>query len=318
MKKKTVLFVIVGILLALVATACAVDMYRMSNNEPVVFSTWGRKYAHPLEESSVIPEPPEPQNKQTLIGIIEEIYENSILVRCEQAEGYPAGELFSVSVTPENMDPASTFTKGDQVVIYHNGEVAESDPMQINTVYSITTVRGATIETEEFDISLPQYRDDVVLTEPPILRIATKEVSVYALRGTMSWIYPDENGEMTGIMGDSQHPLLKQEITPTLVLMPTYFSAFDPLSVRLQFGEEPTEIVPDEIFVRCWPEEAWGNTDAESEEIEATINDGSIFIQLKDGNYIYEVFATWNDSGTHSGTVSYSFRTVEPVKCKEG
>ena len=315
---KMKIIIAICILAVLVGAACAVDMYRMSNNEPVVFSTWGRKYAPPIDESSVIPEPPEPQNKQALIGVIEEIHENSILVRCEQAEGYPAGELFSVSVTPENMDPASTFTKGDQVVIYHNGEVAESDPMQINTVYSITTVRGATIETEEFDMSLPQYRDDVVLTEPPELYVIGNETQIEALKGTMSWLYPDENGEPTGIMGDSKHPLLKKEVMPVLSLIPTYYSAFDPLSARLQFGVAPTEIVPDEIFVRCWPEEAWGNADAEGEEIEATINDGNIFIQLKDGNYIYEVFATWNDSGTHSGTVSYSFCTVKPVKCIEG
>ncbi len=27
---------------------------------------------------------------------------------------------------------------GDEVVVYHNGDIAESDPLQINTVYAIT------------------------------------------------------------------------------------------------------------------------------------------------------------------------------------
>ncbi len=55
--KKRILVVIITVLLAVViAIGClyAVDMYRMKNDEPVVFSTWGYDYA-PQEN---LPEPP--------------------------------------------------------------------------------------------------------------------------------------------------------------------------------------------------------------------------------------------------------------------
>jgi len=53
MKKKTVLYIVVGLLIILIMGAWAIDMHRMSNNEPVVFSTWGRKYAPPMVEDKL-------------------------------------------------------------------------------------------------------------------------------------------------------------------------------------------------------------------------------------------------------------------------
>ena len=48
MKKKTIIFLSAGLMLAIVIAACAIDMYQMSNNKPVIFSTWGRKYVPPM------------------------------------------------------------------------------------------------------------------------------------------------------------------------------------------------------------------------------------------------------------------------------
>lgn len=53
MKKKTVLYIVVGLLIVLVIGAWTIDMHRMRNNEPVVFSTWGRKYAPPKGEDKL-------------------------------------------------------------------------------------------------------------------------------------------------------------------------------------------------------------------------------------------------------------------------
>ncbi|MBR3870279.1 MAG: hypothetical protein IKJ17_02125 [Clostridia bacterium] len=53
MKKKTVLYIVVGLLIILIIGAWAIDMHLMSNNEPVVFSTWGRKYAPPRHEDKL-------------------------------------------------------------------------------------------------------------------------------------------------------------------------------------------------------------------------------------------------------------------------
>jgi hypothetical protein len=85
------------------------------------------------------------------------------------------------------------------------------------------------------------------------------------------------------------------------------------LWASLQFGTAPFTITPDKVTVRCWSEECWGNTNAESEELPVTIENGNVFVHLKDGNYIYEVIAEW-ESGKRSvsGTVCYSFCTAKP------
>ena len=38
----------------------------------------------------------------------------------------------------ENKDSVTNFNIGDEVVVYYDGNIAESYPMQINTVYAIT------------------------------------------------------------------------------------------------------------------------------------------------------------------------------------
>lgn len=138
MKKKTIIFLSVGLLLALVVAACAIDMYQMSSNKPVIFSTWGRKYAPPLEE-------------QSITGIVREVYESSFLMLGKPTEGYPNAEEYSVSLNVENEDSYTAVAVGDEVIVYHNGEIAESDPLQINTVYAIAlkTAAGDTENTSK-------------------------------------------------------------------------------------------------------------------------------------------------------------------------
>lgn len=59
------------------------------------------------------------------------------------------------------------------------------------------------------------------------------------------------------------------------------------------------KVIPDEVTVRCWSEKYWGQLDAESEEVPVKMfmidsnveTQPIISIELKDGNYIYEVFA---------------------------
>lgn len=69
-------------------------------------------------------------NEPSITGIVKKTYENTILI--ENANGE-----YCVSLNVENGDSMSTFNIGDEVVVYYDGYVAESYPMQINTVYAI-------------------------------------------------------------------------------------------------------------------------------------------------------------------------------------
>ena len=53
-------------------------------------------------------------------------------------EGYPDGTRCKVSLNEKNRDNYAEVSVGDEVVVYYDGKIAESDPLQINTVYGIT------------------------------------------------------------------------------------------------------------------------------------------------------------------------------------
>ncbi len=181
----------------------------------------------------------------------------------------------------------------------------------------------------ENNIQLPSTEsgeplDETVLETPPELTVLYNETSVNALKGTSSWTYKEEDGNFVSINADSMHPLNAKEYMPSLKLLPSQFSHIDPNAAYLYF-----EVIPDEVTVRCWSEESWGNPNAKSEEVDVYIlmfdssvdvpnfdSDTeippSIHIELKDGNYIYEVMAKWDSRELYGGTALYSFSTFKP------
>ena len=70
-------------------------------------------------------------NEPSITGIVKETNENAILIENDNGE-------YLVSLNVENKDSMTNFNIGDEVVVYYDGNVAESYPMQINTVYAIT------------------------------------------------------------------------------------------------------------------------------------------------------------------------------------
>lgn len=157
-----------------------------------------------------------------------------------------------------------------------------------------------------------------VLTEPPTLNVIHHSGTTKALTGTSSWMYHDKDGNVTHIESDSLHPLQSKDLMTPLKLIPTTVSSIEPLKVYLKW-----DIFPDEVSVHCWSEEFWGQYDShtDSEEISVNVPEAdfadessgkNIIIELKDGNYIYEVVAKWNRSEAWGGTAYYSFYTEKP------
>ena len=71
------------------------------------------------------------QNEPNITGMVKTITNDAFLMENETGE-------YWVSLKVENKDSMTHFSIGDEVVVYFNGNVAESYPMQINTVYAIT------------------------------------------------------------------------------------------------------------------------------------------------------------------------------------
>lgn len=79
------------------------------------------------------------ENKPTVTGFIQEIHDDCIIIYTSTADGYPYGASFDVSINIKNCDAIySPLAIGDEIVVYYDGNMAESNPPQINTVYAIT------------------------------------------------------------------------------------------------------------------------------------------------------------------------------------
>ena len=70
-------------------------------------------------------------NEPNITGVVKEANENAILIENEIGK-------YWVSLNVENKDSMTHFGIGDEVVVYYDGNIAESYPMQINIVYAIT------------------------------------------------------------------------------------------------------------------------------------------------------------------------------------
>ena len=78
------------------------------------------------------------ENEPSVRGIVTEVYENSFIMLGEPTEGYPEPCEYNVSLSVEKKDSYTDLSVGDEVVVYYNGEIAESYPPRISTVYAIT------------------------------------------------------------------------------------------------------------------------------------------------------------------------------------
>ncbi len=87
------------------------------------------------------------ENEPSIVGIVEEVRDDSILIYIE-TEAYPYGAKCRVSLDVENRDSYTNLSVGDEVVVYYNGDIAETDPLEINAVYAITLRTPAKREPE--------------------------------------------------------------------------------------------------------------------------------------------------------------------------
>ena len=80
-------------------------------------------------------------NEPNFTGIVEEVNDQSILVRVnEDEEEIRSSDLISVSLDVEIKDSMNEFNIGDEICVYYDGNIAESYPAQVNRVYAIVLV----------------------------------------------------------------------------------------------------------------------------------------------------------------------------------
>ena len=78
------------------------------------------------------------ENEPSVVGVVEEVHDDYVIMYSETAEGYPNGSRWSISLTVESKDSYADPVVGDEIVVYHDGKVMETDPLKVGTVYAIT------------------------------------------------------------------------------------------------------------------------------------------------------------------------------------
>ncbi len=77
-------------------------------------------------------------NKPNVTGIVEELRDNHIIIRLDTMQGYSEGTLCEIPLNVEYKDSYTNMVVGDEIVVYYDGEIMETYPLQIGTVYAIT------------------------------------------------------------------------------------------------------------------------------------------------------------------------------------
>lgn len=78
------------------------------------------------------------ENEPNVTGVVEEVHDDYVIMYSETADGYPNGSRWSISLYAENKDSYTDVVVGDEIVVYHDGNVMETDPLKVGTVYTIT------------------------------------------------------------------------------------------------------------------------------------------------------------------------------------
>lgn len=143
MKKKVVgpILCFVFIIGIVFGTLYVVDHNRMKNNEPVVFSTWGKQYVPPVNDYP-IRNGVNPDEEQSFVGtVIEETTSYMVVEPAHDEYERTVAEKIKIDYGTDHLD--YLYGTGRLVVIYYKGEINTDDG-------KMASIKSDDISTEGF------------------------------------------------------------------------------------------------------------------------------------------------------------------------
>ena len=95
------------------------------------------------------------ENKPNVTGIVKEVHSDYVIMHSDTAVGYPNGSVWQIPLNVENKDSYTDLSVGDEIVVYHDGNVMETDPLKVGAVYAITLRTPADRTQNEGDSTPP-------------------------------------------------------------------------------------------------------------------------------------------------------------------
>ena len=137
MKKKLMIVISIILLVAIaIGGAYVIDMNRMQNNKPVVFSTWGNQYVPPVNDY------PLRNEEQSFVGkVLEETTTYMIVEPANDEYERTVAEKIKIEYGTDHLD--YLYGTGRLVVIYYKGEINTDDG-------KMASIKSDDISTEGF------------------------------------------------------------------------------------------------------------------------------------------------------------------------
>ena len=133
MKKKVVgpMLCFIFIIGVVFGTLYAVDHQRMKNNEPVVFSTWGKQYVPPVNDYP-IRNGVNPDEEQSFVGtVIEETTSYMVVEPAHDEYEKTVADRIKIEYGTDHID--YLYGTGRMVVIYYKGDINTADGNMAST-----------------------------------------------------------------------------------------------------------------------------------------------------------------------------------------
>ena len=143
MKKKVVgpMLCFIFIIGVVFGTLYAVDHQKMKNNEPVVFSTWGKQYVPPLNDYP-IRNGVNPDEEQSFVGtVIEETTSYMVVEPAHDEYEKTVADRIKIEYGTDHID--YLYGTGRMVVIYYKGDINTADG-------NMASIKSDDISTEGF------------------------------------------------------------------------------------------------------------------------------------------------------------------------
>ena len=143
MKKKVIgpMLCFVFIIATVFGTLYAVDHQRMKNNEPVVFSTWGKQYVPPVNDYP-IRNGVNPDEEQSFVGtVIEETTSYMVVEPAHDEYEKTVADRIKIEYGTDHID--YLYGTGRMVVIYYKGDINTADG-------NMASIKSDDISTEGF------------------------------------------------------------------------------------------------------------------------------------------------------------------------
>ena len=237
-----------------------------------------------------------------------------IFVLLEEGSGSVRHEVRSVQQTADKKISISIDRKVP--------EVGTSDMAEWHIILELSrdVLVENSIDTYLYVDGLPSYMDDKVVIpqteaefkEPPEGKLITPDGEGALRLGGYSWIYSLGNGLDNATIADQAgRPIPKEVLSPVIIssqYAETIYApvpgtdTYAPTNSLGYFVKLAWEVEPTSVTYACWPESVWEKENVKEESVVS--QDGAFY--AKQGGYVYEIVATWEDTGVgYHGSANY-------------